>query len=183
MNSRFVSNTNLSFGRVALLGLALAVAAILFGAVMGIVFGLNEDAIKNELKSSASAVRDSVYLSDDAAVKAVLDKSWGYMKRAHLHGGAMGTTAVVLILLLTTLQAPQILISVSSLGLGAGSLGYSVFWMLAGFRAPGLGSTGAAKESLAWLAMPTSGAFATSIVVVLGAVLWRSASGMRLPLK
>ena len=40
--------------------------------------------------------------------------------------------------------------------MGLGSLGYSMFWMLAGMRAPGLGSTGAAKESLEWLAVPTS---------------------------
>ena len=42
--------------------------------------------------------------------------------------------------------------------LGGGALGYSVFWMWAGFIAPGLGSTGAAKESLRWLAMPSAGA-------------------------
>jgi multisubunit Na+/H+ antiporter MnhB subunit len=50
-----------------------------------------------------------------------------------------------------------------------GGLGYSLFWMWAGFRAPGLGGTAAAKESLKWLAMPTSGAFvlATAAVLVL----------------
>ena len=37
--------------------------------------------------------------------------------------------------------------------------------MFAGLRAPGLGSTGLAKESLKWLAMPTS--FFCVIVVVL----------------
>ena len=42
--------------------------------------------------------------------------------------------------------------------LGLGALGYSAFWLWAGFRAPGLGSTGAAKESLRWLAMPSAGA-------------------------
>ncbi|MND07410.1 hypothetical protein D3C83_293500 [compost metagenome] len=39
--------------------------------------------------------------------------------------------------------------------------------MWAGFRAPALGSTGAAKESLKWLAMPSSGAFVLATVAVL----------------
>lgn len=59
--------------------------------------------------------------------------------------------------------------------LGAGGFGYSVFWMWAGFRAPSLGSTGAAKESLNWLAMPSSGAFVlatlTVLVVLIAAIM------------
>jgi multisubunit Na+/H+ antiporter MnhB subunit len=55
---------------------------------------------------------------------------------------------------------------VLSIALGIGALGYSVFWLWAGFRAPGLGSTGAAKESLAWLAMPSSGIFVLATAVV-----------------
>jgi multisubunit Na+/H+ antiporter MnhB subunit len=58
-----------------------------------------------------------------------------------------------------------------SLALGAGGLGYSIFWMWAGFRAPGLGSTGAAKESLKWLAMPSSGGFVLATIAVLIALL------------
>jgi hypothetical protein len=67
-----------------------------------------------------------------------------------------------------------------SLGLGAGGLGYSVFWLWAGFRAPGFGSTGAAKESLEWLAMPSSGAvvIATAAVAVL---CLRAITGRRRP--
>lgn len=160
--------------RAFYVGLALAVTAIVFGAVMGIVFGLNEDAIKDTLKKSANLVRESLYNSDDTAIKSVLDKSWSYMKRAHLHAGAMGTTAVALTLLLTIIHAPQFLITLCSLGLGAGSLGYSVFWMLAGFRAPGLGGTSAAKESLAWLGMPTSGAYVIATLCALSFVYLRA---------
>ena len=45
----------------------------------------------------------------------------------------------------------------SALAFGAGALIYSVFWLFAGFKAPGMGSTGAAKESLAFLAVPGAG--------------------------
>lgn len=150
-----------------LCGLSLAVTTIVFGALMGIVFGLNEDAIKDTLKNSANIVRESVYHSDDAAIKSVLDKSWSYMKRAHLHAGAMGTTAVALTLLLLLLNTSRVLTTWISIALGVGALGYSLFWMLAGFRAPGLGGTSAAKESLAWLAMPASGAFVLAALCVL----------------
>lgn len=153
--------------RTASLGLALAVLTILFGQGMGIVFGLNEDVIKSRLKASASAVRDTVYKGDDAAIKAVLDKSWVYMQRAHLHAGGMGTTALALIVLVGLLDASRRWTMAVGLGLGAGGFGYSVFWMWTGFRAPALGSTGLAKESLKWLAMPSSGAFVVATITVL----------------
>jgi hypothetical protein len=163
---KITPSLNQSLG-TATLPLMLAVLTILFGQGMGIVFGLNEDAIKNRLSASAAEVRETVYSSDDAAIKAVLDKSWTYMKRAHLHAGGMGTTALVLVVLLCLLgTSPRLLIG-AGVGLGAGGLGYSIFWMWAGFRAPGLGSTGAAKESLNWLAMPSSGAFVLATIAVL----------------
>jgi hypothetical protein len=153
--------------RTASLGLVLAVLTILFGQGMGIVFGLNEDSIKSRLKTSAAEARDTVYKGDDAAIKAVLDKSWVYMQRAHLHAGGMGTTALALIVLVGLLGASRRWTMAVGLGLGAGGLGYSVFWMWAGFRAPALGSTGLAKESLKWLAMPSSGAFVLATIAVL----------------
>ncbi|GMU54271.1 MAG: hypothetical protein AMXMBFR33_34170 [Candidatus Xenobia bacterium] len=153
--------------RPAALGLVLATLTILYGQLMGIVFGLNEDLIKGQLEASAAPVRESVYKSDEAAIKAVQEKSWKYMQRSHLHAGGMGTTAFALIVLVCLLGLPGRVSGAISLALGAGGLGYSVFWMWAGFLAPGLGSTGAAKESLRWLAMPSSGAFVLGTVAVL----------------
>ena len=155
--------------RPALPGLLLAVTTLLFGFGLGIVFGLNEDVIKSRLAASAAAVHQPVYHGDAAAAKPVLEKSWAYMQRAHLHASALGTSAIALILVLVLLGTSATLTRIIGIGLGAGSLGYSVFWLWAGFRAPGLGSTGAAKESLSWLAMPSSGAvvLATAAVAVL----------------
>jgi len=143
-----------------------AVLTLLFGFGLGIVFGANEDMVKSRLKASAAAVRETVYRSDDVAIKAVLDKSWVYMQRAHLHAGGLGATAVCLILLVSLLGTSPGWTRAISLGLGVGGLGYSLYWMLAGFRAPSLGSTGAAKESLDWLAIPSSGAVLVATVAV-----------------
>jgi len=158
-------------------GLVLAILTILFGQGMGIVFGLNEDSIKSRLKADAAEVQQTVYKDDRAASKAVVDKSWTYMKRAHLHAGGMGTTAVALIIVLCLVGASGKATSLISLAFGAGGLGYSIFWMWAGFRAPGLGSTGAAKESLKWLAMPSSGGFVLATVAVfIVVIVWMRAS-------
>jgi hypothetical protein len=152
--------------RPVLPGLLLAVLTLLFGFGMGIGFGLNEDGIKDRLKSSAAEVRETVYKGDDAAIKSVLDKSWAYMKRAHLHAGGLGAAALGLTLVLALLGVCPCITRATSLALGVGGLGYSVFWLWAGLRAPGLGSTGLAKESLKWLAMPSSGAFVVATLVV-----------------
>lgn len=165
-SSSSVFNDILCHLRPALLGILLAVLTLLFGYGMGTAFGLNEDAIKSRLKASAVEVRESVYHGDDAAIKAVLDKSWGYMHRAHLHAGGLGSANIALILLTVLLGTSPGLTRVISLGLGAGGLGYSVFWLWAGFRAPAMGGTGPAKESLKWLAMPSSGAVLLSTVAV-----------------
>jgi hypothetical protein len=163
--------------RPALPGLLLAVITLLFGFGLGIVFGLNEDLIKSRLAAAAAEVHQPVYHGDAAAAKPVLEKSWTYMQRAHLHAGALGTSAIGLILVLVLLGTGPTLTRIIGIALGVGSLGYSVFWLWAGFRAPGLGGTGAAKESLSWLAMPSSGAvvLATAAVAVLcAAALVRS---------
>lgn len=154
--------------RAVLPGLLLAVLTILFGFAMGGLFGANEDIIKDRLAASAAAVTTTVYGGDAAAAEPVVAKSWEYMQRSHLHGSAIGTAAVALIVVLVLLGAPQRAARGISVALGAGGLGYAIFWMLAGFRAPGLGSTGAAKESLEWLAVPAAG------LLLLGtaAVLW-----------
>jgi hypothetical protein len=168
--------------RAALPGLLFAIATLLFGYAMGVVFGLNEDLIKSRLAASADAVSATVYHGDVVAMKAVLGKSWTYMQRAHLHAGGLGSAAMGVTLLVVMLGVSTMWTRLISLGLGAGAFGYSVFWLWAGFRAPGLGGTDAAKESLAWLAMPSSGAVVVATVAAAVLVVMTLArSGARLP--
>lgn len=167
MNTNTTTSSLRSNLRAASVGLILAICTLLFGQGMGIVFGLNEDAIKSQLKADAAEVQGTIYKGDEVASKAVVDKSWNYMQRAHLHAGGLGTSAIALIIVLCLIGVPRLPTTLISLALGAGGLGYSIFWMWAGFRAPGLGSTGAAKESLEWLAMPSSGGFVVATLAVL----------------
>lgn len=169
--------SHVAFVRPIVPGLFLAVVTLAFGFAMGVVFGLNEDVIKSRLSESAESVMATAYNNDAAAAKAVTDKSWAYMQRAHLHAGSLGVVAVALSLVLVHLGTGRRVAAALSVALGAGGLGYSLFWAWAGFRAPALGSTGAAKESLAWLAIPSSGAVfaATIVTLILIARAWFAA--------
>jgi len=139
-------------------GILLAFASIAFGFGLGVAFGAAEDDLKDHLRESAQTVLESVYAGDETQAQSVVGKSWTYFKRAHLHANGLGTTALVASLLLALLGPPGVLARLSSFGLGAGALFYAAYWLFAGLMAPGLGSTSAAKESLAWLAIPSSGA-------------------------
>ncbi|HEY6555164.1 MAG TPA: hypothetical protein VI669_17535 [Vicinamibacteria bacterium] len=156
-------------------GLLLGIVTVAFGWGLGIAFGGAEDALKGGLQASAEAA-SALYLSksggDEAAARslttATLDKAWAYYQRAHLHAGAIGSVVIGLCLALAHLQGRGGLRRLASLLLGLGGLGYSSYWMLAAWRAPGLASTGAAKESLFWLATPTAGALVVGLVLTLG---------------
>lgn len=166
MNLPLETNRDLARLRPALPGMFFAVLTLLFGFGLGVVFGLNEATIKDRLKASAQEVRTSVYHDDDALIKAALDKSWSYTQRAHLHAGGLGAAAVGLILVAALIGGTTTLIRVVSLGLGAGGLGYSVYWLVAAFKLPGIGNSTAVKESLAWLAIPSSGSFVAATFAV-----------------
>jgi hypothetical protein len=148
------SNENL---KPLLPGAILALVSILFGFLLGGLFGAAEGAIKGRLRASADAVIDTVYDGDEARRDKIVAKSWSYLKRAHLHGGAIGAAALAAIVLLGLMGGVGTLERVSSLALGGGALLYAVFWLIAGFMAPGLGSTSEAKEALSFLAIPGAG--------------------------
>ena len=71
----------------------------------------------------------------------------------------MGVIAVVMALLSTWLNfKPKFQLGISILS-GLGSLGYGFFWLIAGYLAPSMGSTGAAKASVSLLAQVSGASF------------------------
>ena len=135
----------------------LSLLAIFFGFALGGAFGAIEGPIKKRLADSGTAVLQSVYKGDIAAKDAVVKKSWEYLQRAHIHGGAIVTAALASIATLILLSRLGLVAQLSALAFGSGALLYSLFWLLAGFMAPGMGSTGAAKEFLSFIAIPGAG--------------------------
>jgi len=154
-------------------GIILALLSIAFGFILGGSFGAAEDSIKGHLRSSADVVFDSVYEGDAIKRDAVVSKSWSYMKRAHLHGGAIGAAALASIVLLGLFGNPGPLERYSALAFGAGSFLYPMFWLAAGLTAPSVGSTGEAKEALGFLAIPGAGLCLLGIGGTLASVLRR----------
>lgn len=151
------------------LGVILTLLAFLLGFGLGGAFGAAEDSIKGRLRRDGEAALQTAYGGDEAAMDKVVSKSWTYLKRAHMHGGGMASAALAMILLLATIPGAEAARKLTAFLLGAGSLGYPAFWLLAGLKAPGLGGTGAAKEALQWLAIPSAGAFllGTTMTLVL----------------
>lgn len=143
-------------------GLLLGLLAVLYGWSLGIAFGVNEDGIRETFIADAERSR-AIYVQKAGseagateAIKKIDETAWRYFLRAHLHAGAIGSIAIAASLLLAMLavgRGPKV---VASTLLGLGAVGYPLSWMLAGMRAPGMGSTAAAKESLLWLAVPTT---------------------------
>ena len=139
-------------------GTLLALLTLVWGFCMGGAFGAFEHGIKDHLSASAEAAAPDVYAGDEGKKKKVTSKAWVYFKRSHLHGNGIGAAALAVCVLLGTLtRAPAALRGLAALGMGLGGLGYSVYWMLAALKASGMGSTGAAKEALDWLAIPSAG--------------------------
>ena len=146
------------------LGLVLALLAILFGGLMGLGFGCCEDSFKDTFKEDAIAALNEKYDGDRKKADKVSAKSWVYMKRAHLHSQTMGVISIVLSLIAVGLAFPPLLQTYISLMSGLGSIGYGLFWFLAGFLAPGMGSTGIAKETVGLVGQVSAGSFFIAVV-------------------
>jgi hypothetical protein len=145
-------------------GLAFAMLAILFGGLMGLGFGCCEDSFKDKFKEDASSVLKEKYNGDQNKADKVSAKSWVYMKRAHLHSQTMGVISIVLSLIAAGLAFPPLLQTYISLMSGLGSIGYGLFWFLAGFLAPGMGSTGIAKKTVGLVGQVSAGSFFIAVV-------------------
>ncbi len=138
-------------------GILLSLLSIFFGFVLGALFGALESGFKPIMRENGKKVLDTVYGGDTDKLEAVVSKAWKYAIRGHIHGGAIGTSALACILLLSLLGAPGLLEKVSAVSFGAGSLIYSAFWIVAAFKAPSVGKPKQAKEDLWWIAMPGAG--------------------------
>lgn len=143
--------------KIMRIGLLFAFITLLYGFCLGGLFGAFEHDIKDHLKGKATSVLEEKYGGDSAKADKVLSKSWTYFKRSHLHANGLGTASLAMILFLALCVPGPGIMFLTALLLGVGSLGYSLFWLFAGLLAPSLGSTGAAKEALTFLAIPSSG--------------------------
>ncbi len=164
--------------RPVALGACMSLLGILLGFSLGGAFGVAEDAIKARLDASGTVVLATVYDGDVERKDSVVGRSWTYLQRAHLHGGAIGTASLASVLALALLGRAGLLVNLSALAFGAGAILYPLFWLLAGLRGPAMGGMGVAKESLQFIAVPGAG---LCILGLLGTLLAVAQAGFGSP--
>lgn len=121
------------------LGLALALLTLLFGIVMGIVFGINEDGVKDYISAGITAHPD---LHDTQSA----DKIWRYAQRSHFHATGIGAFALGLIVIVLLTGMKKRLKQISATLIGLGGL-YALSWFSMFLLSPSVGR-GAAHDAL-----------------------------------
>jgi len=112
-------------------GLALVLCGLLFGVVMGITFGVNEDVYQNFITEGIAA-NPQVH---DAKSP---DKIWRYAQRAHFHATGIAAFCLALIPLVILSDLKPKLKTASSVALGLSSL-YPLSWLTMFVLAPSIG--------------------------------------------
>lgn len=112
-------------------GLGLVVLGLLFGIVMGMTFGINEDLFKNYITEGIAA-NPTVH---DAKSP---DKIWRYAQRAHFHATGIAAFALGLVFLVMFSDLKPKMKTVSSFFLGLSSF-YPLAWLTMYILAPSLG--------------------------------------------
>ncbi|GJL61803.1 MAG: hypothetical protein NPIRA04_04570 [Nitrospirales bacterium] len=145
------------------IGLGLVLIGLLFGVVMGMTFGTNEDIFKNYITEGIAA-NSSVH---DAKSP---DKIWRYAQRAHFHATGIAAFALGLVFLVMFSTLKPKMKTVSSLFLGLSTF-YPLAWLNMYILAPSLGREAAhshiVTETLASIGV---GGLLLGCVLVLGNV-------------
>jgi hypothetical protein len=116
-------------------GLLLAMLTLIFGIGMGVLFGANEDGVKDFI---ADGIASHAALHDAKSES----KIWRYAQRAHFHATGVSAFALVLILItgLTSLSAKTKLLTATLIGVGSF---YPFSWFSMFLLSPSLGRDGA----------------------------------------
>ena len=112
-------------------GLALVFLGLFFGLSMGILFGVNEDAVKGYIDRGIETHQE---LHD----KKSASKIWRYAQRSHFHALGIAAFSLALILLIHLSTMIDNYKKVSALLVGLGSL-YPLGWFSMFLLAPWLG--------------------------------------------
>lgn len=148
-------------------GLVLCIVTILFSFVLGGWMGADENFFKGNFKQTIKVNAVSVYANDKAKMDRAEERAWTYVKRSHMHAAGLGPIGLALLAPLPFLAKSSTIKSLIAIGYGLGGLGYSLSWLIAGYRIPVLGTTGAAKATIAWLAGPSIALLVLSAIAIL----------------
>ncbi|MBR9729147.1 hypothetical protein ACFOD0_16780 [Shewanella intestini] len=148
------------------IGIMLCLVTILFGYILGGAFGAANSTIKGYFHQQVYVTHAQNFTSEQDKVTAY-NKAKAYIKRAHLHSGAIGSAALVTILALGFCGVSERKKKLTSIMIGFGASGYGVFvWTLMALMTPMIGKS-AAHELVAVLAIPTGLALVVGTIVTM----------------
>ena len=117
--------------KVIKVGLALVLFGLLFGVIMGMTFGTNEDIFKNYITEGIAA-------NPTAHDAKSPDKIWRYAQRAHFHATGIAAFALGLVFLVMFSDLKPKMKTASSFFLGLSSF-YPFAWLTMFVLAPSIG--------------------------------------------
>ena len=116
-------------------GLFLVMLTLIFGIGMGVVFGVNEDAVKSYITEGVAA-HPAVH--DDQSSS----KIWRYAQRAHFHATGIAAFSIGLLLLIMHSSLGSKLKAVAAILVGLGGV-YPLAWFSMFVLAPSIGRSAA----------------------------------------
>ena len=135
------------------LPLIIALFCILGGVGISILFGVNEDIFKDRISAGLQQNIKIQQMSDPAQkaakIAAESDKNWRYYQRFHFHATGIGAMMMGILLLLSSLKAPNKHKTIASYMVAIGGTLYPFVWLFAGLYGPEMGRS-EAKEAFAF---------------------------------
>ncbi len=134
--------------------IVLTILSVIGGVLIAIVFGVNENYIKDKIARGleqnlkVQAITDPADRS--ALIKVEAEKNWRYYQRYHFHANGIAGMTLALLIFLSFLQLAKIEHLLSSYMLAVGGFCYPFVWLFAGIYGPIMGRT-EAKEAFAIL--------------------------------
>lgn len=134
------------------LPIVITILSVLGGVLIAIVFGVNEDFIKQKIAVGLEKNQEIQAISSPEAkaekLKAEADKNWRYYQRYHFHSNGIAAMTFGLLILLSFLKLSKIEHLVASYALSLGGFFYPFVWLFAGIYGPIMGRSNA-KETFA----------------------------------
>ncbi len=131
---------------------AITLLGMIFGVMIAIVFGVNENVFKNHIQQGLTQNQKIQQIKDpiqkEATVKSEAEKNWRYFQRFHFHSTGIGAMSLGALLLLLFVQAPLRGKSIAAYMISIGGFFYPFVWLFAGIYGPEMGRT-EAKEAFA----------------------------------
>ncbi|WP_428023382.1 hypothetical protein [Arcobacter sp.] len=126
--------------KVIKIGLLITLMSLVFGIGMGIVFGANEDMVKNYISKN---IAENPTVHDEKS-KA---KIWRYAQRAHFHASGIAAYSLALLLIILLSKMKDSMKTLSSIFIGLGTL-YPLSWFCMFLLAPIIGRSAAHNHIL-----------------------------------